>query len=135
MSGYTSLVKKQYTFEGDTVEVQFRRMKRKHMLKLIPVMNEYNEALEVEETGGEAPKPSSELVENLLTVVMGHATEYVSYLTGLKDSEGADVGITEVFEEMYFLELATEIAEDLMEESLGPLAKMPDSSGESPKES
>lgn len=125
MSGYTQLVKKTFVFEGDNVEVQFRRMKRKHMLKLIPLINRYNKL----QTEGE---DANEALSDLIQEVMDIGGEYVSYITGLKDAEGNEVSKDQVFDEMYFTELGAEISMSLLEASLGPLGKKLNTSEESP---
>jgi len=121
MSGYTQLVSKKFVFEGDEVEVQFRRMKRKHMLKLLPLINKFNSA----QDGGE---DTSNIMPELLQEVMSVAEEYVAYLNGLKDADGEEISVSQMFDEMYFTELAANISMSLLDASLGPLVKTPDTS-------
>lgn len=116
MSKYTTTLTKEYNFEDDTVRVKFRRMKRKHMLKLFPDIQEYT-------AKQEANEPANEILTRLLNEVLEFADEYVVAVEGLKDSEGNAITKEIMFEETYFLELTTLISTDLLEASLGPLAE------------
>lgn len=116
MSGFTPLVKKTYVFEGDDIEIQFKRLKRKHMIKMFEPVQQYSNKVDAGED------VSTETI-SLLNIMMDFGEEYIVVLQGLKDTEGNDISKAELFNETYFLEIASEVMMDILEASLGPLAK------------
>ena len=118
MSNFTPLVAKQYEFDGDKVHVKFSRLKRKDMLKLMPAIQRMQKA--------EDDEKKSEAIGELINESLCFLPEYVREMNGLVDAEGKPIGIETVAEDMYFVELATSIIGDLMNESsigMGEAAK------------
>jgi hypothetical protein len=113
MSNFTPLVTKEYEFEGDTVTVTFRRLKRKHMLQALPAMNRLSE-LDVNET---EINNKTELVNDFIGSIIDAIPEYVETFSGLADSEGNPIGIETVINDFYFLKLATFISMDMVKSS------------------
>lgn len=115
MSNFTPLVKRKFVFEGDDVSVTFSRLKRKHMLKMLPkfiaIKDNLKETTDVE------------LLAPLIDEFGDKAVDYIRSIEGLKDANGEDVTITEVIENAYFLEFFADIMMAMIEESLGPSKK------------
>ena len=104
MSRFTPLVQKEYTFEADKITVLFSRLKRKHVMKLLPHIA----------TLGEKSSEKSAVLNEMLDVI----PEYITSLQGLVDSQGIAVTSDTVFEEVYFMELAMAITMDVIAESM-----------------
>jgi hypothetical protein len=103
MSNFTPLVKKQYDFEGDTVTVRFARMRRKHMLKMIPKI--------------QSAQDDQDKVVDVLNDLLEMLPEYVKEFDGLTNAAGEPVTIDVVADDMYFSGLASDIAMDVLNES------------------
>lgn len=113
MSNFTPLVSKEYEFGGDKVQVTFARFKRKHMLEMMPFMAQVRTARENDDS-----QAASVATNQTLNLTIGVLPEYVKTLTGLKDTEGNEIGIEVVADEMYFIDLAADIAMDILNESV-----------------
>ena len=109
MSNFTPLVAKQYEFEGDTVKVSFARLKRKDMLKLMPIIQRMQRAEDDAQKG--------EAIAEMLTDSLKLLPDYVVEFEGLTDSHGNQIDIETVADDMYFMQLASDIVGDLMNES------------------
>jgi hypothetical protein len=109
MSSFTPLVAKQYEFDGDKVHIKFSRLKRKDMLKLMPSIQK------MQSSDDDAVK--SEAIGEMLAESLEFLPKYVKEINGLVDAEGTPVSIETVADDMYFVQLATEIVTDLMSES------------------
>ena len=109
MSNFTPQVEKTYEMEGDEIRVRFTRLKRKHILEFLPQISKMT-MTGAEDISGEQMAVVGELV--------GVLPEYVTEFAGLKDKDGNALEFTDVCEEVYFLELMTEIATDLITESM-----------------
>jgi hypothetical protein len=121
MSNFTPLVKKTYQFEGDIVEVTFARLKRKHMLKIIPHISAMTKAQEDADQAAIADTTTT-----MLNIIIDALPEYVTEINGLTSKEGGNVGLEDITNEMYFMGLATDICMDILNESTvmdGPDAK------------
>ena len=105
MSNFTPLVTRKYTFEGDEVVVTFARLKRKHMMELLPHL-------------GDLKVKDLKKLTNVLNIAADFLPEYITSLQGLKDSEGKEISTAVVCEEVYFMQLAIEILMDLINESM-----------------
>ncbi len=116
MSNFTPLVKKQYEFDGDTVHVSFSRLSRKAMLDVLPSFNKLNSA--------EKGTPEfSEGVNDVLNTLADALPSCVKTVSGLKDTDGSDIVIQQIVDEMYFMVLLSEITMDLIRESGVPGGK------------
>ena len=110
MSNFTPLVNKTYEFDGDTVNVQFRRLNRKHMLAAMPAFKKLRDAEGSDDNTHEA-------INDLLNDIADLLPEYVTTFEGLNDANNNVVGIETVINEMYFMRLCALIAVDVMRES------------------
>ena len=109
MSNFTPLVSKTYEFEGDTVRVEFKRLKRKHMLNAIPALKRLQES-----DGDEAQlEKVNEFVNEIIDVI----PEYIEVFDGLLDNQGQPITIETVIDDFYFLKLASQISMDMVKES------------------
>ena len=114
MSNFTPLVNKQYEFESDTVKVKFKRLKRKAMFKLMPLIQEARASAG---EGGDKAKLvefSTEMLGSMLDLL----PEYVEEIDGLEDAEGNPITIDTVADDTYFIDLAGDIAMDILDASM-----------------
>ena len=111
MSNFTPLVVKKYDFEGDSITVTFARLKRKHMLELMPLVQKLSAIKE-----DAALKQAA--ITDLLNVALDFLPDYVKSIVGLVDSQGAEMDIDVVADEIYFVNLATDIVMDVLNESM-----------------
>ena len=116
MSNFTPLVTKQYEFEGDQVTVVFSRLKRKHMIAIMPALAEFESIRE--EAGDNSPKlAQSAAMTTILELLVDKLPEYVKDFSGLRDKDGNAIEFNLVVDETYFMKLVTEMAIDLVTES------------------
>lgn len=113
MSNFTPLVERTYEFEGDSVKIIFSRLRRKDMLAAMPAFKKMVDA-------GEDAELKSSAINDVLNIIAEVLPEYVQVVEGLKDSEGNDIGIKTIADEMYFMGLCAKIATDIMGESSVP---------------
>jgi len=116
MSNFTPTVNKQYTFDGDTVNIVFSRLLRKDMLTVLPTFLKLNKSEEDSDERGE-------LVNEVLNKLADVLPNYIKEMDGLNDSEGNSISIDSVVNEMYFMQLSAQIAMDLIKESGVPGGK------------
>lgn len=113
MSKFTKNFTVTKEFDGDTVIVNMSRMKRKDALKLAPYMNKI--------TDGDTTKLTFEDNMQMVDAAANLLPKYVNSITGLyidetevtKDSEL----FTDMLEEVYFMELVSELIGDLVQNS------------------
>jgi hypothetical protein len=79
------------------------------MLKLMPSIQK------MQSSDDDAVK--SEAIGEMLAESLEFLPKYVKEINGLVDAEGTPVSIETVADDMYFVQLATEIVTDLMSES------------------
>ena len=108
MSRFTPLVRYETSFEGDTVVFKLRRMKRKHMLKLIPKI----QAVMVD---GEVPADQMIPIAGDMMDDLKDYIESIQGLTYMDGSEKKDIDIDTFLDEGYFLELAMEVCIKLVD--------------------
>ena len=113
MSNFTPLVKKQYEYDGDTVNVTFSRLLRKDMLNVLPAFMRLNKAEEGSDEYAEG-------INDVLNKIADILPSYVKELTGLTDADGKTIDIDTVVNEMYFMKLCSLIALDVISESSIP---------------
>ena len=101
MSNFTPTVKFETEFEGDTVRMNLRRLKRGDMMKLSPYLTT--------ETGGAIDGMQ------LMDISAGFIRDYVFDFCGLTDAEGSELPFTAITDEVYFLGLISEIITRLFE--------------------
>ena len=107
MSSFTPLVKKKYTFEDDNVTVIFARIKRKHIMKLLPKL-----IFLADDSDDLAGK--NEVLNDAMSIM----PEYIKSIDGLTGSDNEAISKETVFDDMYFAELASQITLDMLEESM-----------------
>ena len=112
MSNFTPLVKKEYEFEGDKVWVTFARLKRKDMLKILPLVSSLQN---MDDTDPQKKQiATAEVMGGMLNII----PEYVRKIEGLKDTEGNDIAVETVMDEVYFMALASQIVMDILNKSV-----------------
>ena len=105
MSRYTPKVTQQFEFDGDTVTVEFNRLKRKHLLVLSPHMTD------------DADKLTFEDQVKFTEVAAEIMPECVISMTGLTDIDGNTISIETVTEDAYFVKLVSDIMGAIMSHS------------------
>jgi len=114
MSNFTPLVNKQYEFEGDTVKVRFARLKRKHMFKLMPLIQQARDAVGEDGDKSKMAEFSTEMLGSMLDLL----PSYVEEIDGLTDKAGNAISIDTVADDTYFIDLAGDIAMDILDASM-----------------
>ena len=113
MSNFTPLVEKIHTFEGDEIRVTFSRLRRKHILKLMPLIQSLDHA------NSKKDKSKVDVIQSdLLGQILEILPEHIKEFTGLKDKDGNAISFDTVADDTYFLNLSTDIGMQLIEESL-----------------
>lgn len=112
MSKFTKQIKKTYEFEGDTIQVSMKRLKRKDAIKLAPFIS----------SGDEDGKVSMSFEDSLVFADKSSSilNKYVTDFTGLKEEDGTPLEVSDIFGddgEVYFIGLISEMMADLMEAS------------------
>ena len=92
-------------FEGDTVSMRIKPLKRKHMMELAPFMPEDNDA----DNMGTLDSM------NMLDLGAKMLPGYLEDFKGLKDDEGNALAVEDIVEEMYFLNLVSEIMTEVFQ--------------------
>ena len=118
MSNFTPLVRHEYEFEGDTVVVEFSRLKRKHMLGAMPALKKLQDS-----QGADKEDDLNEAINDVLNSIVDVIPEYVVKLEGLSDAEGHAVDIETVCSTFYFMKLIIQIAVGMLEASSGKEGK------------
>lgn len=111
MGTFTSVIKKEFEFDGDKVVVTFRRMKNKHFLKIAPF-------LIPDPNGPPTLKAGMLRAVKLVDDAKEILTECVVRIVGLTDAEGNPLGLETILEESFFISLMDEMLGFLMEESV-----------------
>jgi hypothetical protein len=106
MSNFTPLVDHEFEFQGDTVKVRYARLKRTEMLKVLPLFKKLAES-EDQQDG----------VNEILELLIDSIPEYVKEFSGLLDANGNPVTIDVVIADFYFLQLAAQIAMQMIKDS------------------
>jgi len=112
MSKFTKQISKTYDFQGDTVRVKMKRLKRKDAIKLAPLMSEPDKDGNVKMSLYD----SMEFVGVANEVLLNCVTSF----SGLLNEEEEPIFKEEIFgeeSEVYFMELTSQIMGDLMEAS------------------
>jgi hypothetical protein len=104
MSNFTPLVEKEYEFEGDTVKVEFARLRREDVMALMPLMRNMS-------TDAENMPAAIGMMIDLLP-------KYIRSMKGLKNADGEALDVETLAGEVYFLDLATDIATDMFDSSM-----------------
>ena len=126
MSNFTPLVQKEYEFDGDTITMHFRRLKRKDMLAIMPRLKKFEDsqreskALEKSDDAdavSAAAESVNESLGDLVDALSAKVPEYTEHFEGLIDSEGHPIGIKTVCEELYFMRLCVKLCMDMIQES------------------
>jgi hypothetical protein len=113
MSNFTPTVSKTYKFEGDTITVEFSRLKRMDVLMMMPKVQQAA-ALQIEKDEAGAATLNNEVLNDLLTVL----PDYVKKFDGLKYENGEPIKFEDAVNEMYFIDLITDIGMDVMNSSM-----------------
>lgn len=121
MSQFTKHVKGTLTFDGDTVEVTMRRLRRKDAMKLVPYMGE------PDEDGNFVMQFSDQMQMMDVAADLLQKSDYVFELSGLNlnghelKKTGENVSNQEdwddMFENAYFMPLLSDMMSFLMSES------------------
>lgn len=106
MSKYTPTFSSQKEFDGDQVSVEFRRMKRKHMM-LIASKSEINADGKSVIRG-----TPDELLDTMASVIKECVVS-----VDLLDANGTAVSIDTIIEDLYFFDLAMWMLNELMSNS------------------
>lgn len=122
MSNFTPLVTKKFSFEGDEVTVKFARLKRKHMLKMLPLMTKFSDTVDGIDEDGMSPA-QAELVQDVMAELGDRAGEYIKSLEGLTDAAGNPITVEQFTEDSYFMTLFADLLVEMMEASVGPSGK------------
>jgi len=103
MSNFSRATTHSTEFEGDTVTMSLHGLKRKHMMMLGPYMPSEGDGMGAIES------------MKLLDVAAELLPDYVSDFKGLKDENGNALGFEDVVDEMYFIELISDIMSKLFD--------------------
>jgi hypothetical protein len=106
MSNYRKSIGKTFEFEGDKVRVIVTPMKRKDALKIIPLLN-------IDTETGKA-QLTLENQYQILDVAADLLPKSIKEFQGLKDNEGQPMTFEEAANEMYFIELISDIVQFVM---------------------
>jgi len=104
MSNYTRNIVKTFEFDGDSITVEFSRLKRKHLMALSPFLSDDG-----------AMKFSDQM--EMINAASEFIPELIQSFDGLKDSNGDVISLSEVLEESYFTPLVSDILSAIMDVS------------------
>lgn len=117
MSNFTPLVEFSTQFDGDTVTMKLGRLKKKHMVRLLPkFLESIDDDNSTESEGGfklnilKMMQDETEIAE-LAAEFIG---EYVHEFKGLKDADGNAISLETVVEQNYFQDLMSSILKELI---------------------
>ncbi len=113
MSNFTPSVFYTTEFEGDSVSMTITRLKRKTIMKLIPLFTD----VDLEDFKKGRDEINADAMVKVLDVVSDELPKYVHDFTGLTDSEGKQLKFKDIVDEMYFLSLVIDIFSKMMEMS------------------
>ena len=100
MGNFTPVVKESLDFDGDSIEVVFKRLKNKQQLLLIPHINEKEE---------QDIKLRFKGFSDLAIVASQILPENIVSMRGLKSADGNELSISDIIEEAYFSPLIVRI--------------------------
>lgn len=109
MSKFTPSITRTYEYEGDTVTIVMNRLKRKDAVKMMPFFGE------PDENGNYKMSVQQQMV--LLDNCADIIRKNVVSITGMSFDEAVNDVIAVVFDEAYFLELLSDILNDMIEAS------------------
>ena len=133
MSRFLPLVSKTYEFQGDKVAVSFSHLTREQMIKIMPHIPQDGKVSQddlvkntemVDVTISHIPQDGKvsqdDLVKNMemVDVTISALKQNMKSLTGLLDAEGRPLTWEATIDEAYFTNLYSEIAFDLISESM-----------------
>lgn len=114
MSRFTKTVKFEQTFDGDKVTFELRRLTRRHMALLTPLIQRGREL--AREQGPDVklgPADLQDLSEQAAIIL----PECVVTMTGLRDAEGVAMQLSDIIEPHYFTPLLVGALTHLIKES------------------
>lgn len=106
MSNFTPLADYTVEFEGDTVTMQLRRLKREDQQKLVPFMGEVGDDGKAKMTF----KDQMEMSNAMQDLLPGHVKNF----KGLRDANSANITLEVAIDEVYFQDLVGKILMELM---------------------
>jgi hypothetical protein len=106
MSKYVPQVRFETEFDGDQISMNLQQLRRGTFMDWMPFLSKMDP-----ETQQLSPADTIELITHASIAV----TEYVTDFSGLKDAHGNAVDIKTVCEEVFFMELVSEIIMKLIE--------------------
>jgi hypothetical protein len=136
MSNFTPSVKFSTEFDGDTVTMSLYRLKKKHMMKMMPIIAR-QVSLSANDSEDEVSINLTEMLEaegELSIIAESFIHEYVKDLSGLLSADGEKIDFETVLEQSYFQPLVAQIIKRLFEiskpsqEEIDKLGKQQESS-------
>lgn len=116
MSNFTPSVKFSTEFDGDTVTMQLSRMKKKHVMELMPIL--------LRHAGKVTPESNDEIVIDIVDMMKDESDvidmaskflpDYVNNFSGLSDANGAAIDLELAMDQNYFQPLISEIIRELI---------------------
>jgi len=106
MSNYTPSMTLTTEFEGDSVVIKLRRIKRTHVMSMMPYMKRL--------PGTDDFEPDESKFSEMFDTICSWIEEYIESITGLVDTENNPININTIIEEQYFFPLLQEIAMKLL---------------------
>ncbi len=107
MSGFTKTVKEQTTFDGDTINYEFKRLKKPTVLYIAKHAEQQEDGTYQITQEKMFDIVNSDEFNNALV-------ESIVKFDGLKDAEGQALNFSDIIQEMYFVELVTEMVQKIM---------------------
>ena len=111
MSSFTPQVPLVIDFDGDTVTMQLKRFKKKHSLKLAPIMAKIEKLNKERGVTDDSMPP--EVLPEWYNAVAEILPECIDEWNGLKTVDGVDIKLVEAIEEQYFTVLIAEVMGNL----------------------
>lgn len=106
MSNFTPLVKFSLEFEGDSISMDLRRLKREAILKLSPYLTTNEQ--------GKVTGLSFEDQTKFTNVMIEILPSYVTNFSGLVDAIGNLISLEDMIQEAYFQSLVSHIVSKLL---------------------
>lgn len=110
MSNYTRTITRSFTFEKDTITVEMTRLTKAAFRRL----GEYLEVVDGIPTGKISFKNQLDMLLEASELLPAHVVK----ITGLADAEGQPLGIEDIADQQYFVDLTADIFKELMEASV-----------------
>ncbi len=108
MSNFLPLISKTYEFEGDTITASFKRLTRGQMILISPFI----------QNSTDKESQSVEDQMRLIDITVNALSENIESFEGLKDSDDCEIAFDTAQNEAYFMSLLSEMAMDLITESM-----------------